>query len=106
MVNKLPFPNGTARRRVLEREDLDQLSADILTYLAEEPSRLSRFFDLTGLDVDTLRRASASETFVGQLVDYITSDARRLEGFASAKGYDPTQVDAIRVALQPPVFDP
>ncbi len=105
MKKALP-PARAGRRRAINQDELDQLSADALTYLAEEPSRLARFFDLTGLSVDTLRQASASQHFVDQLVDYITSDAGRLAGFASAKGYDPADIEAVRLALHPPAYDP
>ncbi len=105
MKKPVPF-TGTGRRRALARERHDQLSADALTYLAEDPSRLQRFFDLTGLSVDTLREATASDAFVGQLIEYMTSDAGRLTGFASAKGYDAEEVEAVRLALLPPSFEP
>ena len=85
--------------RHLNGDERDQLSADILAYLAEEPSRLERFFDLTGLSVATLRQAAATEDFAAQLVGYVTADADRLRAFAAAKDYDPDAVEAVRLGL-------
>ena len=98
---KTPLPPPIVRPRRVDQDERDQLCADILAFLAEEPSRLERFFDLTGLSVATLRRAAATEGFAAQLVDYVTADGDRLRAFAAAKGTDPGTVEAIRLGLLP-----
>ncbi len=104
MKKPLSPSNGGPRRA--DQDELDQLSADALAYLAEEPSRLMRFFELTGLNVATLRQAAATEGFAAQLVDYLTADADRLRAFAAAKGYDADGIEAIRLGLLPRDWNP
>ena len=99
MKKPLLLPGAKPRRA--SGEDLDQLCADALTYLAEEPSRLERFFDMTGLSIATLRQAAAGEDFPVQVVDYLTADANRLHAFAAAKGYDADTIEAVRLGLLP-----
>ena len=96
---KKPLSPPTVKPRNATGDELDQLCADALAYLAEEPSRLERFFDLTGLSVVTLRRAAATDGFVAQIVDYLTADDARLHAFAAAKGYEVTTIEAIRLGL-------
>ena len=98
---KKPLSPPIVRPLTANRDELDQLCADALAYLAEEPSRLERFFDLTGLSISNLRQAAAAEGFVAQVVDYLTSDADRLRAFAAAKGYDAETVEGIRLGLLP-----
>ncbi len=98
MKRPLPPP---VRPRSATGDELDQLCADALAYLAEEPSRLERFFDLTGLSVDTLRQAAATDAFAAQVVDYMTADGDRLHAFAAAKGYEVAMLEAIRLGLLP-----
>ena len=89
------------RPRNATADELDQLCGDALAYLAEEPSRLERFFDLTGLGVDTLRQAAATDGFAAQVVDYLTADGDRLHAFAAAKGYEVATIEGIRLGLLP-----
>ena len=96
---KKPLSPPAVRPRSASEDELDQLCADALAYLAEEPSRLERFFDLTGLSVTTLRQAAATDGFVAQIVDYLTSDGDRLHAFAAAKDYEVTTIEAIRLGL-------
>ena len=103
---KKPLSPPTVRPRSATKDELDQLCADALAYLAEEPSRLERFFDLTGLSVATLRQAAATDGFVAQLVDYLTADGSRLHAFAAAKGYDVMMIEAIRLGLLQRDADP
>ena len=98
---KKPLSPPGARPRHASGEELDQLCADALAYLAEESSRLERFFDLTGLSVATLRQAAAAEDFPVQVIDYLTADANRLHAFAAAKGYEANTIEAIRLGLLP-----
>ena len=96
---KRPLPPPAVRPRAATGDELDQLCGDALAYLAEEPSRLERFFDLTGLSVATLRQAAGTAGFAAQVVDYLTADADRLHAFAAAKGYEPETIEAIRLGL-------
>ena len=96
-----PRSPTTIEPRDVGRNELDQICADALSYLAEEPTRLERFFDLTGLTVATLRQAVAEPGFAAQVVDYMTDEPGRLHAFAAAKGYDADAIEAIRLGLLP-----
>lgn len=86
-------------------EVIDRLTADALVYLAADKGRLARFFDITGLGIETLRQAADTPGFTAHLIDYLASDESRLAAFAVEKGYDPAQVEAIRLSLSPPIDD-
>jgi hypothetical protein len=45
-----------------------------LVFLASEPDRLSRFMDLSGLGLDTIRASAADPGLLGGLLDYMLSD--------------------------------
>jgi hypothetical protein len=73
----------------------DGLAVAILTFLAAEPERLSRFLDLTGLTPATLRAAASGTAFEEALVDHLRTDDRLLLAFASAQGIDPGRLHAL-----------
>jgi hypothetical protein len=78
---------------------IDKMALETLSFLAEDPDRLGRFFDLTGLTLQTLRAAAGTPRFDASLLDYLGSDVVLLRAFAERHGYDPGEVDAARVAL-------
>ena len=82
--------------------ELDRLAADALTYLAADPDRLSRFFAVTGITVETLRHTAGTADFTMHLLDYMAADDRRLVAFAAAVDRDPAAIEAIRAALARP----
>ena len=83
----------------LDSGELDALAADALTYLAADPERLSGFFGVTGITVETLRHAAGTPDFIAHLLDYMAADARRLVAFSAAVDREPAAIEAIRAAL-------
>lgn len=79
-----------------------RLPAEVLTYLAADSARLMRFFDITGLDVATLRQAAGTPGFETSLLDYLGSDESLLRDFSALHGYDPADVDHARMVLAGP----
>jgi hypothetical protein len=102
---KKPLPPHIHRHRAPDPDVLDQIAADALTFLAADPSRLGRFFDVTGLSVAHLREAAGTPAFTAHLLDYLTADAGRLTAFSVEKGYAPEAVEAIRAHLSMPHVD-
>ena len=84
---------------------LDSLAGEILTFLAAEPERMQRFFDITGLSVTTLRRAAAAPGFAASLFDYVAADEKCLLAFAMYSGRDPGALSALRQATEAPAAD-
>ena len=82
---------------------VEALGADILGYLADDPDRLSRFLDLTGLNPQSLRRTAAMPGFAASLIEYLASDDRLILAFATDRGHDPARIEAMRQRLAQPM---
>ncbi|MCA3632171.1 MAG: DUF3572 domain-containing protein [Methylobacterium sp.] len=74
--------------------DPEMLAISALSFLAEEPERLSRFLDLTGLSPTTLRRAAAEPRFLASVLDYLVADESLLLAFAANAQVAPETVVA------------
>lgn len=74
--------------------DPEMLAISALSFLAEEPERLSRFLDLTGLSPITLRRAAAEPRFLASVLDYLVADESLLLAFAANAQVAPETVVA------------
>ncbi len=70
-----------------------------LGFLAADPERLARFLALSGLGPHNLRRAAASATFLGAVLDYLADDEKLLVAFAEAQGWRPADVSRARETL-------
>jgi hypothetical protein len=101
-INPQPGARHTHR---LNRDLIDQMAIQVLGFLAADPERLGRFFDITGLTVQTLRKAAGTADFDSSLLDYLGSDEALLRAFAEEYGYDPAMVDAARTTLAGPPAD-
>ena len=96
---KRPVRPKSAPLRRLGRDDLQPLVAQGLSFLADDPARLGPFFETTGLEPIGLRVAAAAPGFASSLLDYFASDETLLRAFAAAYGYDPADLDALRLEL-------
>ncbi len=65
--------------------DPEMLAIQALGFLAEDPARLSRFLDITGLNPATLRQAAQSPAFLASVLAYFMADESLLLAF-SAQG--------------------
>ena len=83
----------------LGSQDLDQLTAEILGFLAADPARLAAFFEATGLEPGSVRSAARAPGFAASLLDYLGADEALLRTFAQAHGHDPAALDAVRSKL-------
>ena len=77
----------------------ESLAIQALSYLAEEPERLSRFMALSGLESVDIRAAAAEPGFLAGVLDHIVSDERLLTDFASVAGLTPPEVERAHAAL-------
>ena len=99
---KPPSPYGAGSKRKPSSDFIDRLPVEVLTYLAADPTRLGRFFNITGLDVPALRQSVGTPSFDSSLLDYLGSDESLLRDFAQQHGYDPADVDWVRMILAGP----
>ena len=98
-MKKSPSHLGPGFRPRVDRDLVDKMAVKALGFLAADTDRLGRFFDITGLTVQTLRQAAGTPGFDSSLLDYLGSDEALLRAFADQNGYDPAEVDAVRMAL-------
>jgi hypothetical protein len=68
------------------------LAISALSFLAEEPERLSRFLDLTGLSPGTLRQAAADPRFLASVLDYLAADESLLLAFSANAQVTPESI--------------
>jgi hypothetical protein len=72
--------------------DPEMLAISALSFLAEEPGRLSRFLDLTGLSPTTLRQAAGDPRFLASVLDYLVADESLLLAFAANTQVTPESI--------------
>ncbi len=94
-----PFSPSIHKDRRPGRVLPDTLAGEILSFLASDPERLRRFFDITGLSATTLRGAAAAPGFAASLLDYIAADERCLLAFAADSGREPSDLAALNQAI-------
>src|SRR5205823_2482422 len=79
----------------------ESLAIQALNFLATEPTRLSRFLALSGLEAGSIRAAAAEPGFLAGVLAYLASDEALLVAFAEQAGIRPTEVEPARRALDP-----
>ena len=87
------------------RENAEELAGDALGFLAEDPERLGRFLDLTGLTPATIRSAAGTPGFLLAVLEHLLADEPLLLAFASARGCNPAAVGRAREQLAGPFAD-
>jgi hypothetical protein len=79
------------------------LAASALAFLANDPERLSRFLDLTGLGPHNLQDAAEDPAFDGSVLEYMLADEELLLRFAADCAQEPETVAMAHQALCGPV---
>jgi hypothetical protein len=79
--------------------DPDIIAIGALGFLAEDPARLSRFLDITGLNPATLREAAREPRFLASVLDYLMADESLMLAFAAHQGVSPETIAAASIAL-------
>jgi hypothetical protein len=90
----------------MTQAELDDLSADMLRFLASDPIRFERFLAVTGLAVGDLRSLAEAHGLAESLLDYLSADERLLRTFAVETGREPAALATVRLRLAPPPFEP
>jgi len=70
----------------------DDISIDILSWLASEPELLSRFLALSGTDPGSLRQAARDPGFLGGVVSFLMDHEPTLMAFCAATQTPPEEV--------------
>jgi hypothetical protein len=88
-----------AKDLVVDREGAEVLAIAALSFLAEEPERLSRFLALTGISPAEIRAVARDPGFLGAVLEHVMGDESLLLTFAAQANRDPGAVSAARTAL-------
>lgn len=91
----------TLRHRMTEA-DAHAAAVDALTFLVQDPDRLSRFMALTGLEPATIRDAARSPDFLSAVLDHVAADEALLVACAGASGRRPEDLARAQAILSPP----
>ena len=75
------------------------MAIQALTFIAEEPDRLARFLDVTGIAPAQIRAAARERGFLAGVLEHMLGDESLLIAFASSAGIDPAEVARGRAAL-------
>jgi hypothetical protein len=86
-------PQGEAR------EAAEIVAIQALTFIADEPERLARFLDMTGIEASQIRSAARDPGFLAGVLEHMLGDESLLIAFASSAGIDPAEVANARGAL-------
>jgi Protein of unknown function (DUF3572) len=80
----------------------EELAARILQFLADDPGRMARFFNTTGLTAETIRTTASAPGFAMSVLDYVLEDEALLKGFAAGAKIRPEEVLRHRAGLERP----
>jgi len=78
------------------KPDPEALAIMALGFLASEPTRISRFLDLTGIEPSGLRQAAAEPHFLASVLDHLLNDESLLLAFASEQNQRPDAIAEAR----------
>src|SRR5436305_1160856 len=73
--------------------------ARILEFLAADPGRLVRFFNVTGLSAETIRDAADAPGFAASVLDHVLEDEPLLQQFATEAVMRPEELVRARSGL-------
>ena len=68
------------------------LAIQALSFIAEEPERLSAFVSATGIDIAAIRDAARQSDFLAGVLEHMLADESLLIAFAESAGVDPADI--------------
>jgi hypothetical protein len=81
------------------KEAAEMLAIQALGFIAEDPERLGRFLDLTGIPVEHIRAAAGQRGFLAGVLEHMLGDENLLTAFADSAGVNPAEIAGARGAL-------
>lgn len=86
-------------------EEAEVTALKALGFLAADPERLSRFMELSGLDLATIRASASEPAFLGGILDHLLADDSLLLIFAEEHGLKPERIVQLRRKLPGAALD-
>ncbi len=90
---------------IASASEAEIIALKVLGFLAEEPDRLRRFMDLSGMDLDTIRNSASEPGFLGAVLDHLLGDESLLLVFAADNAISPERILTLRRKLPGAAFD-
>jgi hypothetical protein len=87
------------KRREVSGGAAESVAIQALAFLAEDPSRLSRFLAVTGLGPDQIRATANDPQFLAGVLEYLTGDEPLLLEFAQHIDTRPDEIVRACAAL-------
>ena len=81
------------------RDTAELLAIQALGFIAEDPARLARFLDMTGIAGEDIRAAARSPGFLAGVLAHMLGEESLLVAFAQDAGIDPAEVARAYTAL-------
>jgi len=81
------------------REAAETLAIQALAFLAEEPERLGRFLNATGIEAGRIREAAGQAGFLAGVLEHMLGEESLLIAFAAHAGIDPAEIARARGAF-------
>lgn len=88
-----------SKRSGQSQADSEQIAFEALRFLAEEPERLVRFLELTGLTPQDLRQSAHEASTQAAILDHLLGDESLLLVFAAHAGISAEAVSEARNML-------
>jgi hypothetical protein len=83
----------------------ETIAIQALGFLAGNPQQLSRFLDLSGLDLAGIRAAAADPAFLAGVLEHLASDEALLVAFAASAAINPEDIVRARTVLSGPAWE-
>lgn len=94
-----PMRLGDRRPHPLPIARAEEISTQVLIFLANDSDRIGRFLSLTGIEACDLRELAMEKAFQLAMLDHLASDEGLLVQFATEEGIEPNDIGAARYAL-------
>jgi len=94
------MPRATHPQGKMTRQMAQTIAGQGLAFLAEEPRRLARFFDLTGLRRQDVRAELAAGRLDLAVLEHLAADESLLLAFAANRALAPEKIKAALCLLE------
>jgi Protein of unknown function (DUF3572) len=88
-------------KSMMDRDGAQAISLRALAFLAQEPDRLQRFINLTGVEPQAIARMAGETQFQVAVLEHLLGDERLLVEFCEAERLEPILPAAALQLLEP-----
>lgn len=85
--------------RTSTSQGAEQIAIEALGFIASDPALLPRFLSITGIEVQSIRRAASEPGFLAGVLQFVCAHEPTLLQFAEASGLAPSAIAAAQRSL-------